>query len=47
MPIARTDNVYVADCSLIPEAPRGFPMLPTIAIAQKVTGWLIGAAHGP
>ena len=41
------DNVYVADCSLIPEAPRGFPMLPTIAIAQKVTGWLIGAAHGP
>lgn len=35
------DNVYVADCSLIPEAPRGFPMLPTIAIGQKVAGWLV------
>ena len=35
------DNVYVADCSLIPEAPRGFPMLPTIAIGQKVARWLL------
>jgi choline dehydrogenase len=34
-------NVRVADASLIPEAPRGFPMLPTIAIAEKVAGWLI------
>jgi choline dehydrogenase-like flavoprotein len=33
--------VRVADASLIPEAPRGFPMLPTIAIAEKVAGWLI------
>jgi choline dehydrogenase len=39
------DNVYVADCSLIPEAPRGFPMLPTIAIAQKVSGWLAESAR--
>jgi choline dehydrogenase-like flavoprotein len=38
------DNVYVTDCSLIPEAPRGFPMLPTIAIAQKVSGWLTETA---
>lgn len=38
------DNVYIADCSLIPEAPRGFPMLPTIAIAQKVSGWIAETA---
>lgn len=38
------ENVYVADCSLIPEAPRGFPMLPTIALAQKVSGWLAETA---
>jgi choline dehydrogenase len=39
------DNVHVADASLIPEAPRGFPMLPTIAIAEKVSGWLIEDAR--
>jgi len=39
------DNVLVADCSLVPEAPRGFPMLPTIAIAEQVTGWLVQTAH--
>ena len=38
------ENVYVADTSLIPSAPRGFPMLPTIAIAEKVTRWLIAEA---
>ncbi|MDX6618466.1 MAG: choline dehydrogenase [Gaiellales bacterium] len=35
------ENVLVADAALIPEAPRGFPMLPTIAIAENVSQWLI------
>ena len=39
------ENVLVADASLIPEAPRGFPMLPTIAIAEKVSEWLIEDAR--
>jgi hypothetical protein len=31
---------------LVPQAPRGFPMLPTIAIAEKICRWMIedGAA---
>jgi choline dehydrogenase len=39
------ENVRVADASLIPEAPRGFPMLPTIAIAEKISRWLIEDLH--
>jgi choline dehydrogenase len=39
------ENVRVADASLIPRAPRGFPMLPTIAIGEKVSGWLIDDAR--
>jgi choline dehydrogenase len=35
------ENVRIADCSLIPESPRGFPMLPTIAIAEKISRWMI------
>lgn len=41
------ENVRVADASLIPQAPRGFPMLPTIAIAEKVSGWLIEDSRRP
>jgi choline dehydrogenase len=40
------ENVRVSDCSLVPQAPRGFPMLPTIAIAERICRWMIeeGAA---
>jgi choline dehydrogenase len=41
------ENVRVADASLIPQAPRGFPMLPTIAIGEKVSGWLIEDSRRP
>jgi choline dehydrogenase len=41
------ENVRVADCSLVPEAPRGFPMLPTIAIAEKVARWMLEEGAGP
>lgn len=35
------ENAYVVDTSLMPTAPRGFPMLPTIAIAGQVADWIM------
>lgn len=38
------DNVYVADCSIIPVIPRANTNIPAIVIGERVAGWLLGQA---
>jgi choline dehydrogenase len=36
------ENVYVADCSIIPEIPRANTNIPAVVIGERVAGWLLG-----
>jgi choline dehydrogenase len=36
------DNVFVADCSIIPVIPRANTNLPAVVIGERIAGWLLG-----
>jgi len=36
------DNVYVADCSIIPVVPRANTNIPAVVIGERIAGWLLG-----
>ena len=36
------ENVYVADCSIIPVVPRANTNIPAVVIGERVAGWLLG-----
>jgi choline dehydrogenase len=36
------ENVYVADCSIIPVIPRANTNIPAIVIGERIAGWLLG-----
>ena len=36
------ENVYVADCSIIPVIPRANTNIPAIVIGERIAGWLMG-----
>jgi choline dehydrogenase-like flavoprotein len=35
------ENVYVADCSIIPEIPRANTNIPAVVIGERIAGWLL------
>jgi choline dehydrogenase len=37
------ENVYVADCSIMPVIPRANTNLPAVVVGERVAGWLLGA----
>ena len=38
------ENVYVADCSIIPVIPRANTNIPAVVIGERIAGWLLGQA---
>ena len=38
------DNVYVADCSIIPVIPRANTNIPAVVIGERIAGWLLEQA---
>jgi choline dehydrogenase len=38
------ENVFVADCSIIPVIPRANTNIPAIVIGERIAGWLLGTA---
>jgi choline dehydrogenase len=38
------ENVYVADCSIIPVIPRANTNIPAVVIGERIAGWLLGTA---
>lgn len=36
------DNVFVADCSIIPVIPRANTNIPAVVIGERIAGWLLG-----
>jgi len=38
------ENVFVADCSIIPEIPRANTNIPAVVIGERIAGWLLGQA---
>jgi choline dehydrogenase len=38
------ENVYVADCSIIPEIPRANTNIPAVVIGERIAGWLLDQA---
>jgi choline dehydrogenase len=38
------ENVYVADCSIIPEIPRANTNIPAVVIGERIAGWLLNQA---
>ncbi len=38
------ENVFVADCSIIPEIPRANTNIPAVVIGERIAGWLLGEA---
>jgi choline dehydrogenase len=41
-----TENVYVADCSIMPVIPRANTNLPAVVVGERIAGWLLGAEWG-
>jgi choline dehydrogenase len=37
------DNVFVADCSIMPVIPRANTNLPAVVVGERIAGWLLGA----
>ena len=40
------DNVFVADCSIMPVIPRANTNLPAVVVGERIAGWLLGAKEG-
>ena len=38
------DNVFVADCSIMPVIPRANTNLPAVVVGERIAAWLLGAA---
>jgi choline dehydrogenase len=41
------ENVFVADCSIMPVIPRANTNLPAVVVGERIAGWLLGAERGP
>ena len=37
------ENVFVADCSIMPVIPRANTNLPAVVVGERIAGWLLGA----
>ena len=37
-----TENVFVADCSIMPVIPRANTNLPAVVVGERIAGWLVG-----
>jgi choline dehydrogenase-like flavoprotein len=40
------DNVFVADCSIMPVIPRANTNLPAIVLGERIAGWLLDGKPG-
>jgi choline dehydrogenase len=38
------ENVFVADCSIIPVIPRANTNIPAVVIGERIAGWLLEQA---
>jgi choline dehydrogenase len=38
------DNVYVADCSIMPVIPRANTNIPAVVVGERIAGWLLGGS---
>ena len=38
------ENVFVADCSIIPVIPRANTNIPAVVIGERIAGWLLDQA---
>ena len=37
------DNVFVADCSIMPVIPRANTNIPAVVVGERIAGWLLDA----
>jgi choline dehydrogenase-like flavoprotein len=37
------ENVFVADCSIMPVIPRANTNLPAVVVGERIAGWLLAA----
>ena len=38
------DNVFVADCSIMPVIPRANTNVPAVVVGERIAGWLLGGS---